>query len=305
MARSYIMQKFKGIMPAIISPCDENDGFCEDIFAVAATYLYGQGVNGLYVCGATGDGFSMRLSERKRATEIAVNVSKDFQGVVISHVGATNNRDACELAAHAAKVGADAVSSMPPANKSYTQLKDYYTAIIKAAGIPLFVYHIPAVTGQNLSLPQLLELLDIPGVAGLKFSDANLFLLKRILLERPKVIAFNGNDELLCPGLLYGSHGGIGLTYNMFPRLFVKLYEAVQSGDWRRAMELQNSFQQFLAVALNHNVFAVLSLMMKEKGFGPFCIRRPRAELSDAQAKQFHAEVDEYLVIIEKTVAAK
>ncbi|MCX6992894.1 MAG: dihydrodipicolinate synthase family protein [Kiritimatiellaeota bacterium] len=299
------MQKFKGIMPAIISPCDANDGFCEDAFAAVATYLYGQSVHGLYVCGATGDGFSMRLDERKRATEIAAKVSKDFKGVVITHVGATNNRDACELGAHAAKVGADAVSSMPPSNKSYAQLKDYYTAATKAAGIPLFIYHIPAVTGQNLSLPQLLELLDIPGVVGLKFSDANLFVLKRILLERPKAIAFNGNDELLCPGLLYGAHGGIGLTYNIFPKLFVKLYEAVQSGDWRRAMELQNSFQPFLGVAINHNVFAVLNLMMKEKGFGPFCTRRPRIELSAAQAKQFHAEADGYLAIIEKTVAAK
>jgi N-acetylneuraminate lyase len=299
------MPEFKGILPAIISPCDDHDSFCEDAFSATATYLYRQRAHGLYVCGATGDGFSMRLEERKRATELAVEVSKDFKGVVIAHVGTTNNRDACELAAHAAQVGADAVSSMPPSNKSCAQLKDYYAAVAKAAGIPLFIYHIPALTGQNLSLPQLLELLDIPGVAGLKFSDANLFVLKRILLERPAVIAFNGNDELLCPGLLYGAHGGIGLTYNLFPELFVRLYEAVQCGDWRRAMALQDSFQPFLGVAINHGIFAVLNLLMREKGFGPFCTRRPRVELSAAQAKQFHAEADGYLALIEKTVAAR
>lgn len=65
-------QKFKGILPAIASPCDENDNFLPDKFAELAGSLYDAGVHGLYVCGATSDGYKMRLNERKLAAEIAV-----------------------------------------------------------------------------------------------------------------------------------------------------------------------------------------------------------------------------------------
>src|SRR3990172_6329121 len=113
-----IKQRLKGIMPAVASPCDREDKFLEDKFARLITVLYRQGVHGLYICGATGDGYNMHLDERKRAVEIAVKISKQYNGAVIMHVGTSSTRDAMELAGHAAKTGAVAVSSMPPANRN-------------------------------------------------------------------------------------------------------------------------------------------------------------------------------------------
>ena len=79
-------QKFKGILPAIASPCDENDQFLPDKFAELASWLYDSGVDGLYVCGATGDGYKVRLAERKKAAETAVEVSRSHDDVVMDHV---------------------------------------------------------------------------------------------------------------------------------------------------------------------------------------------------------------------------
>jgi hypothetical protein len=62
----------KGIMPAVASLCDQPDRFLEDEFARLVAWLYAQGVHGLYVCGATGDGYNMSLKERQRAAELAV-----------------------------------------------------------------------------------------------------------------------------------------------------------------------------------------------------------------------------------------
>ena len=96
-------------------------------------------IAGLYVCGATGDGFKMPLSDRKRAAEIAVDLSRDREGTVIVHVGSSNSRDAMELAEHASNTGAAAVSSMPPPGCSYRQLCSYYTDVAKAAEIPVLI----------------------------------------------------------------------------------------------------------------------------------------------------------------------
>ncbi len=126
-------KKLEGIIPAIASPCDKNDVFLEEQFAELIKTLYKSGVHGLYICGATGDGYNMHPQERKRAAEIALELSKEFAGTVIVHVGTSNTRDAAELAEHAAGVGADAVSSVPPFNCNHEQLVSYYIDIAKAA----------------------------------------------------------------------------------------------------------------------------------------------------------------------------
>ena len=115
-------EKLSGIMPAIASPCDEKDVFQEDKFSALAEHLYKQGVNGLYVCGGTGDGYNMTLEERKRAVEIAIGLSPPYNGKVIVHVGSLNTRDAVHLAEHAAAAGSDAVQTEHLERAFVTQL---------------------------------------------------------------------------------------------------------------------------------------------------------------------------------------
>lgn len=289
-----------GIMPAIGSPCDENDVFLEDKFAELATKLFEQGVHGLYVCGATGDGYNMLSSERKRAAEIAVEIARKFKGKAIVHVGASNTREAVKLAEHAASTGATAVASMPPANRNLAQLVSYYTQIYHAAQIPLLVYYVPGLTGKAFTVEEMLQLLDIEGVFGFKFSDWNLFSMKLVLMARADVTVFNGNDEFICPGLLYGAHGGIGMNYNFFPKLFLEIYEAVSKGDIARGMELQNLFLSYAAVLWKYGTREGFSILMRELGYAPYSWRRPRPVIDEQTRKQFLAEVRPKLEAIEQ-----
>ena len=71
------------------------------VVAELATHLYRQSADGLYVCGVTGDCYSMRVGERKRAAEIVAGIAREFNGATIVHVGAGNMRDSIELAEHA------------------------------------------------------------------------------------------------------------------------------------------------------------------------------------------------------------
>ena len=284
--------KFEGILPAIASPCDEGERFLEEPFAALAERLYRAGVHGLYVCGGTGDGYRMRLDERKRAAEIASEISAEFGGLAIIHVGALNTRDAAELAEHAAQVGASAVASLPPVNASQPQLVQYYAELARAAQLPLFVYHIPAVTHLTPTVDEMVELLDIDGVAGMKCTDWNLFFMKQVLRARPDAVVFSGYDELLCPGLLYGAHGGVGTWYNVFPKLFLGIFEGVRSGDVARAMELQEASLAFSDVAWQGGVFQAFEAVMRERGLAPRCFRRPHQTLDDAARREVLGRLD-------------
>jgi dihydrodipicolinate synthase/N-acetylneuraminate lyase len=295
----------KGILPAIISPCNEKDVFLEDTFSKLAISLYREGVNGLYVCGATGDCFNMRLEERKRAAELAVAVSKKCGGSVIVHVGTSNSRDSMELAEHAANAGADAVSCIPPTNRNQAQLLQYYHDVARAARIPVLIYHLPALSSQNLSLESLLQLLDIPGVVGLKLSNSDLFLLRRLLLARPDIVVFIGNDELLCLAQMYGAHGGIGMTYNLFPKLFVNIYKAMGTGNLSRALELQHCYLPFLDLAVKYGIFSVFDYLMREQGYDSCSFRRPRQLLDKNTSGRLMKELEPVLANISDTLTKR
>ena len=296
-------EALNGILPAVASPCDENDLFLEDAFAALVELLYREGVHGMYVCGGTGDGYNMRLEERKRAAEIAIQLSPPYGGKVIVHVGALNTRDAVELAEHAAGAGAFGVSSMPPVNRNHAELMSYYTDIARASQLPLLVYHIPILSGHQLTVDEMCALLDIEGVIGLKYSDWNLFSMKRVIARRPDVCVMNGNDEFLFPGLLYGATGGIGMNYNLFPKLFLGIRRAAEERDLERGMDLQNRFLAYADVFWQYGgIKANFQALMRDLGRASYCWRRPRPVMDEKTAKAFLAEVRPKLAAIEEAL---
>ena len=290
---------FSGILPAVASPCNEKDVFLEEKFADLVTMLYKEGVHGLYVCGATGDGYNMMLEERKKAAEIAVEISRKYNGKVIVHVGCSNTRDAMELAEHAAKAGAAAVASIPPVNRSQSQLVSYYTDVARACQIPVFVYHIPALTHRASTLEEMLELLDIEGVIGLKLTDWNLFFMKRLLNARPDIKVFSGYDEFLCPGLLYGADGGIGTWYNLFPKIFLGIYNAVGKGNIKTAMELQDRFLSFVDFCWKYGAIQIFELIMRQKNIAPYCFRRPHSIMDREILLKISPELEKKIAAID------
>ncbi|MAE66996.1 MAG: hypothetical protein CMJ18_22275 [Phycisphaeraceae bacterium] len=289
-------ETFHGIMPAIASPCDEDDRFHAEAFESLARHLYEQGVDGLYVCGATGDAYNLHPEERRRILELAIDISRPFTGRVIAHVGAADMRTAVELAEHAGSVGADAVASMPPAHHTLEQLLVYYDGLAKAARRPTLVYHIPRLTGLSLSPEAFRQLMAIDGVVGLKCSGSDLFLLRRLLLACPGAAVINGDDELLTPALMYGACGGIGMTYNLFAKFFVRLYETVKDGRIDDAFKMQHRFVAFLDRAIElGGIKPVFEHMMAIRGFGPYVFRRPRINLDERIRAEFSDRMGPYL----------
>jgi hypothetical protein len=205
----------------------------------------------------------IELDERRRAVEIAVEVAQKHNGKVIN----------------------------------------YYSDIARAGQRPLLVYYIPALTGHRLTVEEMVALLDIDGVVGFKISDWDLFFMTRVLRRHPGAIVFNGNDEFLLPGLLYGATGGIGMNYNLFPRLFLGIYEAVNRNELDRALELQNLFLAYADVFFKYGgIRPNFEALMRDRGLAPYVWRRPRPERDEETNRAFLAEVRPRLEDIENAL---
>jgi N-acetylneuraminate lyase len=249
-------------------------------------HLYQKGVGGLYLTGSTGEGIYLSREIRQRLVEVAVGMSKS-RGKVMVHVGAVQPSLARELSDHAARTGADAVSSIPPFAGGYTwaEVQAFYTDLAAKSRLPVIAYYIPGLTGQPRTVDELASLLTIPNIAGYKFTEYNLYTMQRLLLRFNRdQIMYNGPDEMLALGLQFGAHGGIGTTYNVMPELIVQIAKLCREGRFADAVAAQKKANDVIEPLIAAHGVASTKQILYWQGLidHPNCAH-PRAGLTDKQ----------------------
>ena len=241
------MTNLSGILPALVTPLHSDETLNAAALERLLERVYSAGAHGVYLCGNTGEGALLRAEVRRQVAEVGVRNSPRGKQVVV-HAGASSLAEARALVQHAAKLGVTAVSSLPPAGASYAEMLTYYRALAASSDLPFLAYYFPDAGSGPLSGDQLAGICALPGVTGLKFTDYNLYVLS--LLVREGSTIFNGRDEVLAAGLLFGAHGGIGSIYNLVPGWFVELYKHARAGRWAEARAIQDQVNDLIRVLL-------------------------------------------------------
>ena len=278
---SETMQEFHGVYPALITPFDKSGAVNGTVTKEIVDWHLESGVDGFYICGGTGEGLLLSPPERKLMLEATVRAASG-RGKVISHVAALDTATTIDLAKHAEANGAAGVSVLPPIYYKVDDsgLMEHYRLIASATRLPLFVYHIPALTGKSMSVDEMRRLLDIPNICGLKFSDYDHFTMHRIRLLRDDLVVYSGNDDVFLSALNLGANGGIGLTYNFMPQVYVGIYQAFLSDDIRRARELQWKSCAMIDAIMQVYPMGVAKAALEHLGFEVGEPRRPLRPLT-------------------------
>jgi N-acetylneuraminate lyase len=274
------------ILPALVTPLLPTGQLDEPSTERLINHLYQSGVGGLYVTGSTGEGIYLDFEIRQRLVEIAVSLSKG-RGNVIVHVGAVQASKTIDLAKHAARAGADAVSSIPPfaGGYSWAEVHAFYSELAKHSPLPVIAYYIPGLTGQQRTVEELASLLKIPNIAGYKFTEYNLYTMQRLLARFSEgQIMYNGPDEMLALGLQFGAHGGIGTTYNFMPRLIVQIANLCREGRFDQAVAVQKQANDIIEpLLLSHGLAASKQILVWQGLIDHAHCAHPRAGLTEAQ----------------------
>jgi N-acetylneuraminate lyase len=279
-----------GILPALVTPFDEQGRFCEPAFEQLLERVYQADVDGVYVCGSTGEGLLQPVEQRKRVAEAAIRCSPPAKHVIV-HTGAHRTSDAVELTRHAAKAGAAAVSSLPPAGAySFEEIREYYRTLATASDVPFLVYHFPGASPVVLGVNQILELCALPKVAGLKFTDYDLYKLSRV--RNSGAVVFNGYDEVLAAGLLMGADGGIGSFYNLVPGLFVEVHRQSLAGHWEKARAAQASINELIELVVRYPCFPAIKTILRWGGIDCGRCLEPRRALTPTEERELRAALE-------------
>ena len=276
-------EKLIGIMPALLTGFTD-DGSALDLNRTQKLldFVIKKGVNGVYVGGSSGEMLLLSNDERKALLEAVMEVAKGKISVIV-HVGGAGTREAVDLARHAAKAGADAVSAVTPLYFGYTfaNVKSYYSAIANASELPCIVYNIPSLSGMKLTLAQMEELLNLPNVAGMKFTATDFFQLERLRTKFPDKVLYNGFDEMLIAGLSVGADGGIGTTYNYQPERILGIYRLFKEGKAEEARKLQVKANELIEAVCKYSVMPASKEVLAIGGMPYGTCRAPFLPLDD------------------------
>ena len=227
--------------------------------------LIKEGADGLYILGSTGQGFLFSEAERKEITELVVQMVRRRVRVIVQ-VGAISTEESMRLAHHAAKTGADAISSVGPIyyGLSGNMAFEHYRQIAFASDLPFIPYQIGHATNKVL----IEKLMDIPNIVGMKLTTLNLLEISSVFRQTGGTWQlFSGADELICQAALCGTAGAIGSTYNVLPASFKQVRERFLAGEVAMANEFMLTFQSLIedilpviwsfyrrAMILKHNI---------------------------------------------------
>jgi N-acetylneuraminate lyase len=286
--------RIHGVLPALLTPYDSEGLVSEEMLRRLVALHIQLGVSGLYICGGAGEGVLLNVAERKLVTEIVVREARKRIPVIV-HVGSVRTEDAAQLAAHAEKVGADVIASVPPFFYpcGTEAIHQHYAEIARRCGLPLMLYNIPALTGVTVTPDMMLRFMDIPTVVGMKFSSNDLFQMRQIVELGQGLNVLSGNDEIFLAALCMGAHGSIGLTLNFMPKLFMDIFNSFQAGDIEKAQKSQFLACRIIAVLSRYSVIPAAKEIMTWRGFNCGRARGPLENLTEEQKKSLRRNLDQ------------
>jgi 4-hydroxy-tetrahydrodipicolinate synthase len=276
----------RGIIPPLVTPLLDRDTLDVSGLERLIEHILAGGVHGMFILGTTGEAPS--LSYRLRY-ELIERVCGQVKGRVPVLVGITDTSfvESVNIAHKAHEAGAQAVVLAPPYYfpAGQAELLEYLKHITPELPLPLFLYNMPSYTKLFFEPDTIGAAADLPGIVGIKDSSSNMIYFHRLqslLKGRPEFSLLIGQEELLAEAVLLGGHGCVSGGANLFPQLYVDLYNAACSKDMPKVESLHKKVME-LSDAI-YNVGRYESSFLKGLKCALSCI----GICSDFLAEPFH-----------------
>ncbi len=234
------MNKIKGVIAPIITVFNEDESIDNKGTISHVEWLIENGIEGIVVCGSTGESISMIKEERKGLAELIVKEFKNSTHICVG-TGCYRTKDTIELSIHAESIGADSLLIIPPyyMGLTKTQIFEHFKEISKHVNIPIILYSNPSASGVFLSDEEVKKYFDLKLIQGIKLTidDPSHVHILRYLCGNDFFI-FYGADLCVLEGLLCGADGWISGIPNLIPNLSRLLCDAALAGERNKATEI-------------------------------------------------------------------
>jgi N-acetylneuraminate lyase len=292
--------KLHGLVAATLTPFKSDGQLNLPVVAKQAELLLRNGVNTVFICGSTGESYSLTVEERLALAQRWSEVARGSALRVVVHVGSNCLADARTLASQAQSLGTTAIAALAPNYFKPKSLDDLIACCGEIAGaapaLPFYFYDIPMLTGVHFSMPEFLSLASerIPTLAGLKFTNADLMAYQRCLhTHGGKFDIPWGLDEYLLAALALGAAGGVGSSYNFAAPVYHRMMAAFSKGDLVTARKEQFRSVQLIELLAASGYIGSAKMVMGLLGVEVGPARLPNANPTMEQRGQLKMKLEQ------------
>ena len=167
---------FGRLLTAMVTPFTAEGMVDLDAAARLATYLVDDlGHDGLVINGTTGESPTTSDGEKADLVRTVIDAVGD-RASVVAGVGTFNTEHTLELAAEAAKLGANGLLVVTPyySKPPQTGLLEHFRRVAEATDLPVMLYDIPGRAGVAIANDTMLRLAEHPKIVAVKDAKGDL-----------------------------------------------------------------------------------------------------------------------------------
>ena len=253
---------FGRLLTAMVTPFAADGSVDLDAAAGLASYLVDEmGNDGLVISGTTGESPTTSDSEKADLLRAVLDAVGD-RATVLTGVGTFNTEHTLDLAATAAKLGADGLLVVTPYYSKPPQagILEHFRRVADSTDVPVMLYDIPGRAAAAIATDTMLRLAEHPRIIGVKDAKGDLAASARVIAESD-LAYYSGDDAMTLPLLAVGAVGVVGTSTHFSAVGTRQMIEAYLAGDVVSALRLH---QQLLPIYTG--IFATQGCILVKAG---------------------------------------
>src|SRR5215207_662050 len=253
---------FGRLLTAMVTPFAVDGSLDLDSAARLASYLVDEiGNDGLVISGTTGESPTTSDAEKAELLGVVLEAVGD-RAKIVAGVGTFDTEHTVELAATAAKLGANGLLVVTPYYSKPPQagIVEHFRRVADSTDVPLMLYDIPGRAGVAIATDTMLRLAEHPGIVAVKDAKGDLVASSRVIAES-ELAYYSGDDAMTLPLLSVGAVGVVGTSTHFSGVGTKQLIEAYLAGDVATALRLH---QQLLPIYTG--IFATQGCILVKAG---------------------------------------
>jgi 4-hydroxy-tetrahydrodipicolinate synthase len=283
---------FRSVIPALLTPFDDELAVAPDRLAENARELLDAGIRDVVVCGTMGEAGALSDHERRVVIETAVATGARVTVGISSQDGATAGRKAEQ----AAGLGAIGVMCLPPTAYAADEreLEAHFGAVASATDLPVMLYNNPHAAQQDLMPEAIVRIAERHDrIVAVKECSGDARRIARLIeLAGDRLEVLIGGDDWALEGYAAGAVGWVSGVANLAPAECLRLEALVGEGALEEARRLWPRLLPLSRLDMTPKLVQYFKAAQDMTGRHGGPTRPPRLPLTDAEQEVARAAVD-------------
>lgn len=292
--------RFGRMIPAMVTPFDENRDLDLDRAQALAKRLVDGGSDSLIISGTTGESPTVFYPQKIELFRAVIEAVGDCVPV-IANVGDNCTADTIDFAHDVAKLGVDGFMcvvpyySKPPQEGIYA----HFDVIASAVELPIILYNIPGRCVVNMTAETTLRLAcEHENIVAVKEASGDMSQIKTIIDGAPEGFAvYSGDDAATYELMQLGGDGVISTIGNVAPARMKEIVELCAAGNFEGALVAHEGLLPLMKGLFETSNPILVKEALALAGFPVGGVRLPLVDATQEQSERLAAIMREVGVL--------